>query len=74
MSYRINKQIGIYTRFEEVDAAREQDQFEQWELGLNWWPTESVVVKLDYRDRSHDLDSANGRDFSAIDIGLGYHF
>jgi len=73
-SYRLNSKLGFYTRFEQVDAARDQDKFDQWELGLNWWPAENVVIKFDYRDRSHDLDSANGRDFTGIDLGLGYNF
>jgi len=73
-SYRLNKHIGFYTRYEEVDAARDQDQFSQWELGLNWWPSENVVIKFDYRNRNHDLESAQGRDFTGIDLGLGYSF
>ncbi len=73
-SYRLNNKLGFYTRYEEVDAARDRDQFSQWELGLNWWPTDNVVVKFDYRDRSHDLDGERGRDFTGIDIGLGYSF
>lgn len=73
-SYRLNPKLGFYTRYEEVDAARDQDKFNQWEVGLNWWPAERVVIKFDYRDRSHDLDSAHGRDFTGIDIGLGYSF
>jgi hypothetical protein len=73
-SYRPTNQIGFYTRYEEVDAARGRDQFSQWEVGLNWWPAENVVIKFDYRDRSHDLDSESGRDFTGIDIGLGYQF
>jgi hypothetical protein len=73
-SYRLNNKLGFYTRYEEVDAARNRDQFSQWELGLNWWPAENVVVKFDYRDRSHDLDGERGRDFTGIDIGLGYSF
>jgi len=73
-SYRINNKLGFYTRYEEVDAARNSDQFSQWELGLNWWPAENVVVKFDYRDRSHDLDAERGRDFTGIDIALGYSF
>jgi hypothetical protein len=73
-SYRVNDHIGFYTRYEDVEAAREQDRFSQWEVGLNWWPVENVVVKFDYRDRSHDLDSASGRDFHGIDIGIGYNF
>ncbi len=73
-SYRLNKRLGFYTRYEDVDAARTRDQFDQWELGLNWWPGENVVVKFDYRNRNHDLDSELGRDFTGIDIGLGYSF
>ena len=73
-SYRLNDKIGFYTRYEDVDAARNQDKFSQWEVGLNWWPAQNVVIKLDYRDRNHNLDSANGRDFTGIDLGLGYSF
>jgi hypothetical protein len=73
-SYRLNNRLGFYTRFEDVDAAREQDKFSQWELGLNWWPSANVVVKFDYRDRSHDLGTERGRDFTGIDLGLGYSF
>lgn len=73
-SYRINEQFGFYSRYEDVNAARAQDQFDQWEIGFNWWPAENVVIKMDYRDRSHDLASQQGRDFTSIDLGLGYSF
>jgi uncharacterized coiled-coil protein SlyX len=73
-SYRLNDQIGFYTRYEDIDAARSQDKFNQWEVGLNWWLAKNVVIKLDYRDRSHDLDSQSGRDFTGIDLGVGYSF
>jgi hypothetical protein len=73
-SYRLNDKIGFYTRYENVDAARSSDKFDQWELGLNWWPVENVVVKFDYRDRSHDLGTQSGRDFTGFDIGIGYAF
>ncbi|MGB5292352.1 MAG: hypothetical protein WBN41_12990, partial [Lysobacterales bacterium] len=73
-SYRLNEKIGFYTRYEDVDAARQQDKFSQWEVGLNWWPAKNVVIKFDYRDRNHSLDSQNGRDFTGIDLGIGYSF
>jgi hypothetical protein len=73
-SYRVTNWLGLYTRYEDIEAARDQDNFSQWELGLNWWPTENVVIKFDYRDRSHDLVSDYGRDFKGFDIGLGYNF
>jgi hypothetical protein len=73
-SYRLNDYIGFYTRYEKISAARDQDNFDQWELGLNWWPARNVVIKLDYRNRSHDLASQRGRDFTGFDLGLGYAF
>ncbi len=73
-SYRLNSKVGFYTRYEQVDAARDRDKFDQWEFGMNWWPAENVVIKFDYRDRSHDLNSQAGRDFTGIDLGVGYSF
>lgn len=73
-SYRFSNNIGLYTRYEDIEAARDQDHFNQWEFGLNWWPADNVVIKFDYRDRSHDLPNSYGRDFTGIDIGLGYSF
>ena len=65
--------IGVYTRYEEVEGFRVQDQFEQWEVGMNFWPTDQVVLKIDYRDREHDLPVA-GAAISAIDLGVGFQF
>jgi len=73
-SYRFNERFGFYTRYEDVDGARRSDRFDQWELGMNWWPNEHVVVKIDYRDRNHDLAGEDGRDFTGIDLGIGYAF
>ncbi|MDH3902079.1 MAG: porin [Xanthomonadales bacterium] len=73
-SYRLNEKVGFYARYEDIDAARSQDKFDQWQVGLNWWPAKNVVIKFDYRDRNHNLDSQNGRDFTGFDIGLGYSF
>jgi hypothetical protein len=73
-SYRLNDYIGFYTRYENLDAFRKQDQFDQWEFGFNWWPYENVVFKFDYRDRSYDLASEQGRNFNGFDLGFGYSF
>ena len=69
-----NTDWGFYTRYEDLDGARSRDRFEQWEVGFNFWPTDNVVFKFDYRDREHALDSESGRDFRAVDVGLGYQF
>jgi hypothetical protein len=73
-SYRVTNKLGFYTRYSDIEAARKHDNFDQWEVGLNWWPSPGVVFKFDYRDRSHDLASQHGRDFSGIDLGMGYSF
>jgi hypothetical protein len=73
-SFKPRKDIGLYARYEDIDAARDQDKFEQWEIGLNYWPHEAVVLKADYRNREHDLSGESGRDFDAFDLGIGYHF
>lgn len=66
--------LGLYTRYQDVDAARTEDRFDQWEVGFNYWPIDNVVFKFDYRDRQHDLTSEQGRDFQGIDLGVGYQF
>jgi hypothetical protein len=73
-SFRFSDQWGVYTRFEELDGARGRDQFDQWEVGFNYWPAPNVVFKFDYRDRNHDLEAESGRDFSGFDLGVGYSF
>ncbi len=74
-SFKLNNWIGLYARYEEVEGARIQDQFSQWEVGANWWPHKDVVVKFDYRDRSHDPEAEDqGRDFDGFDLGVGYMF
>jgi len=74
-SFPVNqKRAGIYARYEDLDAARDRDKFDQWEIGLNYWPHENLVFKMDFRNRTHDLGSDNGRDFKAFDLGMGYNF
>ena len=73
-SYKFIDKIGIYLRTSKVKAARNQDNFEQNEIGLNWWPHSQVVFKIDWRNRDHDLDVETGRDFHGFDLGIGYQF
>ncbi len=68
------EKVGFYTRYEDVEGARESDVFDQWELGLNFWPHPDVVLKFDYRFRDQSLASQSGRDFDGFDLGLGYQF
>ncbi|MEQ8859472.1 MAG: porin [Pseudomonadales bacterium] len=65
---------GFYTRYEDLEGARLQDRFDQWELGFNFYPHPNVVLKADWRNRDHDLASESGRDFKGFDLGVGYQF
>jgi hypothetical protein len=73
-SYKPWEKLGLYTRYEDLEGARGRDQFNQWEVGLNYWPHEDVVLKADLRRRDHDLSAESGRDFDAFDLGIGYQF
>ncbi len=69
-----NYDIGVYARYEDVDAYQGQNQFDEWQTGVNYWPVSNVVLKFDYRDRSYDLTADRGRDFNGFDLGMGYMF
>ncbi len=73
-SFRLNPEWGVYTRYEDVEGARIQDVFAQWEAGFNYYPVPNVALKFDYRKRTHDLFTADGRDFNGFDVGIGYQF
>jgi hypothetical protein len=73
-SYKLTQGWGVYTRYEELEGARAQDQFTEWEAGFNYWPDPAVTLKFDYRSREHSLAAQSGRDFSGFDLGIGYQF
>ena len=73
-SFKPLDSFGLYARYEDVEGGRERDRFDQWEVGFNWWLHPNAVVKVDYRDRSHDIEAEEKRDFDGFDIGVGYMF
>lgn len=73
-SVRLSDSWGFYARYEDIDGAREQDKFTQDEIGLNYWPVDGVVLKLDFRSRDFDLPLLATGDFDAVDVGFGYAF
>jgi hypothetical protein len=73
-NFRISDSWGVYARYEDLDAARDQDQFTQSEFGFNYWPVDHVVLKMDFRSRAFDLPGLSDADFDAIDLGFGYQF
>ena len=73
-SFRVSDKWGFYARYQDLDAARDQDKFTQSQVGFNYWPTDGVVLKLDLRRREFSLPALNAADFDAIDLGFGYNF
>ncbi len=73
-SLRPLEQVGVYYRYQDIDAARTKDRFTQHEIGVNYWPHPQVVVKADFRRREHSLATEAGNDFDGFDLGIGYQF
>jgi hypothetical protein len=73
-SFRLSDKWGVYARYEDLDAARQQDRFSQSEFGFNYWPVDGVVLKMDFRSREFDALALSAADFDAIDVGFGYNF
>ena len=73
-SIKLSDRLGVFARYEKVKGGRAQDRFEQLGFGLNYWPVEEVVLKMDYADRKQDEASASGRSFRGFNLGFGYYF
>ncbi len=72
-SYRINEHFGVFSRYSEWDnqAGNSTDsEYEQFDLGVNWWPHQDVVVKFDYQNQAQP----NGGELDGFNLGLGYQF
>jgi len=73
-SYQINENFGVFARYNEWDNAAgssSDTEYQQIDLGVNWWPHKDVVVKLDYQNQ----DAPKGKtELDGINVGLGYQF
>ncbi len=73
-SLRLNDRIGVFARFSEWDneaGSSKDTSFEQFDVGINWWPQESVVFKFDYQDQHAP---AGEDEFDGFNLGFGYNF
>jgi phosphate-selective porin len=73
-SIRINEHFGVFARYNEWDnqaGSSIDTEYEQIDLGINWWPHKNVVVKLDYQDQ--DVP-AGKTELDGFNLGLGYQF
>ena len=75
-SYKINKNLGVFARYSAWDnqagMSSIESEFEQFDLGVNWWIHKNVVLKLDYQFQDAESDTATERE--GLNLGLGYQF
>ena len=73
-SYKFSDNFGVFARYNEWDNAAGSStdtEYEQIDLGINWWPHKDVVVKLDYQDQ----EAPKGKtELDGVNVGLGYQF
>jgi len=71
--------MGAFLRYESLDTndglpdgvAKDKSRDQQaWTLGLNFWPIDQVVVKVDYQNVDNEADT--GQD--SWNVGLGWWF
>ncbi|MBL4743715.1 MAG: porin, partial [Cycloclasticus sp.] len=76
-SFRVSEKFGVFARFNQWDnkagsnsGSASDSEKEQWDIGVNYWPHEDVVIKADYQYQNND----DGKDQNGLNIGLGYQF
>ena len=70
-SYRLNDQWGLFARYNAWDNQAGNNVLsknKQTNVGVNYWPHENVVFKLDLENLSGAVDG------TAFNLGVGYQF
>lgn len=74
-SLKVCEDIGIFARYSEWDNqagdSSVDSEFEQVDVGVNYWLSETVVLKADYQNQSHEDDS---KAFDGFNLGVGWSF
>jgi len=71
-SWKVRSDLGLFARFNSWDKSAgdaSDSEEDQTNIGMNWWPHEDVVVKLDLE--SYEKGSTEKNGFNA---GIGYQF
>lgn len=73
-SFKVNPSLGLFARVNQWDNAAgdtTDSEYKQLDVGLNYWPNENVVVKVDIQTQ----DSPTGQnEYDGTNIGIGYQF
>ncbi|MEN8171094.1 MAG: porin [Pseudomonadota bacterium] len=73
-SYKVDDKWGVFARLNTWDnqAGDSADsEYQQTDLGVNYWPHQDVVIKLDYQDQSTPTGTS---EYDGINLGIGYQF
>ncbi len=73
-SWKFNSKFGVFTRTSQWDNqvnSGTDTQYNQFDIGFNYWPHEDVVLKFDYQNQS---TPAGKNEFDGINLGIGYQF
>ncbi len=73
-SFKVTRDIGLFARYSQWDnqaGGGGDTEFEQYDIGVNYWLEDNVVFKLDYQvqetpDSEKELDGFN--------LGVGFNF
>ena len=70
-----DRKIGVFGRYSRYSYARSVrntrgGKFDEYTLGLNYWPVDNVVLKADYTL----IDKDGGNDDETFNFGMGYSF
>ena len=68
-SYKVTEKLGVFVRQSDWSIVVNQDK-SQTIAGLNYWPHEDVVFKVDYQTEDHD----SATESKGFNLGLGYQF
>jgi len=73
-SYKLTESLGIFARYNQWDnqAGDSVDsEYQQIDVGVNYWLTPTVVLKADYQDQ--DVP-AGADEFDGVNLGVGWSF
>jgi hypothetical protein len=73
-SYKFNSKWGLFARHNVWDNQAGDDadsEYQQTNLGINFWPHRDVVIKADYQDQSAP---AGKSEYDGINLAIGYQF
>ncbi|MEO1962790.1 MAG: porin, partial [Cycloclasticus sp.] len=73
-SFKVSDKFGVFARFNQWDnkagSNNSDSEKEQWDIGINYWPHEDVVIKADYQYQHNEDDAEQ----NGLNVGLGYQF